>query len=204
MEEESVREHDENAAEENMAEPAGCDAPCGVERGESTESGESGEKSTFEQKRDVLKQEDELLLRIIETQDAVKNAITARAWTDVETLNLSLETYKEKIDALEAERLSLFGASPDAEGKTPHFYAMVSRLPEDERTELSELYRSVKDRALKVRIANESLLLYINEARATMDDFMKTAFPDRKGGVYSKQGKKVSSDMRSLILDQVL
>ncbi|MDR2194872.1 MAG: hypothetical protein LBP19_10515 [Treponema sp.] len=195
MEEESAVEIVEKAAEENTAKIAGCGVLCGVD---------CNENNTFEQKRAALKQEDELLQKIIETQSAVRNAVLKREWTDFETLNGELEAYKEQFEALEAERLALFGTVPDAEGKTPHFYTMVSRLPEDEREDLSELYRSIKDRALKVQIANEALLLYLTEARSTVGDFMKAAFPDRKGGVYSRQGRKVSSDMRSLVLDQIL
>jgi hypothetical protein len=160
--------------------------------------------SAFEKKRDVLKQEDELLQKIAETQESVKNAAINREWADFETLTLSLEMCKEQFDALEAERLILFEIVSDAEGRMPHFYAMVSHLPENERKELSELYRSIKDRTLKVRIANETLRLYLNEAQTTLGDFMKAAFPDRKTGVYSKQGKKISPDMRSLVLDQTL
>ncbi|MDR0375862.1 MAG: hypothetical protein LBH85_09115, partial [Treponema sp.] len=165
---------------------------------------DASRKEENEEKKDVLRREDELLQKIIETHNAVKNAALNREWTDFEALAFSLETYKEQFDVLEKERLVLFGTASDAEGETPHFYTMVSHLPEDERKELSDLYRSVKDRALKLQIANEALLRYLNEARSTIGDFMKVAFPDRKSGVYSRQGKKVSSDMRSLILDKIL
>ncbi|MDR2448232.1 MAG: hypothetical protein LBD58_13245 [Treponema sp.] len=208
--EETTVETAETASVEN---DAWRDEESGAERDEET-TVETAETASVEndirrnekrkRRRDVLKREDELLQKIIETHNAVKNAVINREWTDFEALAFSLETYKEQFDVLEEERLALFETAPDVEGKAPHFYTMVSRLPEDERRELSDLYRSVKDRALKLQTANEALLRYLNEARSTIGDFMKAAFPDRKSGVYSRQGKRVLSDMRSLILDQIL
>jgi hypothetical protein len=161
-------------------------------------------EADFELKCALLKKEDDLLAEILETQDALKNAVLNREWADFETLIRSMDEFGEQFTALEAERLALFDIAPDAEGKTPHFYAAISHLPENERKELSEIYRSIKDRALRARIANETLDRYLEETKATMNAFIKTAFPERKAGVYSRQGTRTSPDMRSLILDQTL
>jgi hypothetical protein len=229
MEEEQAAEYDGEAAGETAAEtapftvetaetapPSPEDDACRDEKKAEYDGEAAGETAPpsvecdtcrdekRKRRRDALKREDELLQKIIETHNTMKNAVVNREWTDFEALAFSLETYKEQFDVLEEERLALFEAAPDVEGKAPHFYTVVSRLPEDERRELSDLYRSVKDRALKLQTANEALLRYLNEARSTIGDFMKAAFPDRKSEVYSRQGKRVSSDMRSLILDQIL
>ncbi|MDR1074186.1 MAG: hypothetical protein LBL45_11020 [Treponema sp.] len=188
--EKSVAERNEETTGENVTEIALStieDDACRDEKNE---------------KKRVMEREDELLQKIIETHNAVKKAVINREWTDFEALAFSLEAYKEAFDVLEKERIVLFAL--DAGGAAPHFYTMVSHLPEDERRELSDLYRSIKDRALKLQTANEALLRYLNEARSTIGDFMRAAFPDRKNGVYSRQGKKVLLDMRSLILDQML
>jgi hypothetical protein len=162
----------------------------------------------YEQKKQVLERENELLGKITDAQAAVKNAVTKREWADFEAMLLSLNEYKEQFEVLETERLALFAdaipADLSSDSAMPHFYTMISHLPEDQRREMADVYRNIKERALKVRLANDALLLYLNEAKATTNAFLKAAFPERKGGVYSRQGKKVSSDMRSLVLDQVL
>ena len=164
--------------------------------------------NTYEQKKQVLERESDLLGKIASAQAAVKNAVTKREWADFEAMFLSLNEYKEQFEVLETERLVLFAGAISAglptDGNMPHFYAMISRLPEDQRREMADVYRNIKERALKVRLANDALLLYLDEAKATANAFLKAAFPERKGGVYSRQGKKVSSDMRSMVLDQVL
>jgi hypothetical protein len=163
---------------------------------------------TYEQKKQLLERESELLGKITDAQAAVKNAVTKREWTDFEALLLSLNDYKEQFEVLETERIALFaGSIPEglsADGDMPHFYTTISHLPEDQRREIANVYRNIKERALKVRLANDALLLYLDEAKATTNAFLKAAFPERKGGVYSRQGKKVSADMRSMVLDQVL
>jgi hypothetical protein len=164
--------------------------------------------NTYEQKKQVLERENELLGKITDAQAAVKNAVTKREWADFEAILFSMNEYKEQFESLETERLALFAdtvpAAPPADGNMPHFYATISHLPEDQRKDMANMYRNIKERALKVRLANDALLLYLNEAKATTNAFIKAAFPERKGGVYSRQGKKVSSDMRSMVLDQVL
>ncbi len=162
------------------------------------------EPPIFEKRLAVLQEEDDLLQKIAEKQDAVRIAVVNREWTDFEELTQTLDEYAGQFDALEEERLALFDAEPDAEGETPHFYTLIARLPEDERKLLGSIYRSIKDKTLKVRAANDTLHFYLKEAQAIVGDFMKAAFPDRKTSGYSRRGTSVPSDMRSIVLDTVL
>jgi hypothetical protein len=158
----------------------------------------------YEQKRDVLEREDALLEKITGTQTAVQDAVVKREWTDFESLLLSMSEYKEQFEALEAERMSLFSDNqPDSDDKIANFYHLIANFPEKERREFADIYRNIKARSLKVKMANDALLLYLSEAKITLDAFMKAVFPENSG-VYSRQGARVSSDMRSMVLDQVL
>ena len=84
------------------------------------------------------------------------------------------------------------------------FYAFAARLPEQERRELSELYRRIKMRTLGVRFANDSLTDYLDETQAVVSGFLEAVFPDRRGKIYSRKGTQVSPDMRSMVLNQTL
>jgi hypothetical protein len=70
------------------------------------------------------------------------------------------------------------------------------------RSELGAIYRSLKLEALKLRLANESLLEYLNEIRTTMAGFFEIAFPEMGGKLYTRHGIPVSRDMRSIVLNQ--
>ncbi|MDR3342966.1 MAG: hypothetical protein LBT14_09325 [Treponema sp.] len=152
----------------------------------------------------ILQQEAELLGEITAIQESIRAAVINREWTDFEALLGSLKTYSDQFDALEAERTALFACfhAEPRDGTEAGFYALVSRLPEPDRSGLTGAYRNIKLRALRVRMANDSLMTYLNEARATVDIFLKAAFPDRKTGVYSRQGTQISADMRSMVLNQ--
>ena len=56
----------------------------------------------------------------------------------------------------------------------------------------------------KIRLTNDTLLRYLNEARATAAAFLEAAFPDLKGRLYSRRGTQVPADMRSMVLNQRL
>ncbi|MDR1466535.1 MAG: flagellar protein FlgN [Treponema sp.] len=160
--------------------------------------------TNYEQKRHALEQENDLLDKINDTQSAIQSAVTKREWADFEGLLLSMNGYKEQFEMLEKERMALFSGYNDAEGNTPHFYTLIAKLPENERRELANVYRRIKERALKVRLANDSLALYLEEAKTTLNAFMKVAFPTASGNTYSRKGTKIEANMSALVVDQAL
>ncbi|MDR0635904.1 MAG: hypothetical protein LBF87_02365 [Treponema sp.] len=82
-------------------------------------------------------------------------------------------------------------------------YAFASRLPETERRQFTDLYRGLRLRAMKLRAASDSLLLYLNEAKTTVDGFIDAAFPERKSKLYSRRGMQIAADMRCMVLNRI-
>lgn len=82
-------------------------------------------------------------------------------------------------------------------------YAFASRLPETERKQFTDLYRGLRLRAMKLRAASDSLLLYLNEAKTTVDGFVNAAFPERKSKLYSRRGTQIATDIRCMVLNRV-
>jgi hypothetical protein len=155
---------------------------------------------------DVLRQETALLERLSAAQEVVRNAVFAREWVDLETLLARLAAYGNDFELLEAERSRLFAefSNTGNEREGIGFYALASRLADADRRELTELYRRLKLDALKVRLANDALTTYLQDAKATLSGFMDAAFPDRKGRIYSRKGKAVHAEMSSIVLDRSL
>jgi hypothetical protein len=155
----------------------------------------------------ILKQEIELLDKISALQVQVENAITNREWTGFESRFESLAAIGDEFQALDLERAQIFArlareAGIDSEGAS--FYSCVARLPEAERKELSELYRSIKTRTVELRLANESLAKYLSEIQSVVSGFLEAVFPDRKGRIYTRQGTQASPDMLGMALNQSL
>jgi hypothetical protein len=155
----------------------------------------------------ILRQEIELLEKISALQVQVKNAIVNREWTDFEVFFGSLSAIGGEFEALDLERAELFArlaAELGLGSEGASFYQCAARLPEAERQELSELYRSIKTRTLEARLANESLTEYLGEIQALVSGFLEAVFPDRKGRIYTRRGTLLSPDMRSMTLNQSL
>jgi hypothetical protein len=167
----------------------------------------------------ILKQELLMLEQIQALQNQVKNAVRNREWTDFQGHLGSLAAIGDAFEALDHERVQIFTGfarrmgfnyevEPSVESRRPPqgggFYAFAARLPERERRELSDLYRRIKMRALGVRFANDSLTDYLDETQAVVSGFLEAVFPDRKGKIYSRQGRQVTPDMRSMVLNQTL
>lgn len=157
----------------------------------------------------ILQLQTEIMEKIAAIQESVRNAVINRQWTDFESLLRTMNRYGDQFQELEAERAALFAGfleheeSPEIK-RDADFYTLVSRLPEEERRGLAELYRNLKLRTLKVRMANESLVSYLGEAKTTVDSFLDAACPDRKNRFYSRWGAKVPTDMRSMVINHSL
>jgi hypothetical protein len=161
---------------------------------------------------DILKREIEILGKISSMQELVRNAVVNREWMNFESLLEKMHEQGNEFELLEAERIGLFADfMPEKDhgevsrthkaGETA-FYALISRFPEDKAKELGELYRKLKLETLKTRMANDALLRYLNEGRSMVAAFLEAAFPDRKGRLYSRWGRQIQADMRSMVLNR--
>jgi hypothetical protein len=164
----------------------------------------------YEKCRGILLRECELIQTAAVVQEKIRLAVINREWTNFEDNLNTMSSIEEKIAALESERNNLFTVfeaivhqrsftnNLDAKGR---FYSLVSLLPEDQRNDLTSIYRSLKMESIKLRIANDMLLAYLTEVKATLKDFYELAFPDRAGNMYTNQGTHFSHDMRSMVLN---
>ena len=165
----------------------------------------------YERCRDILIQEFELIQNAVNVQEKIRLAVTERQWTDFEDNFSAMNTIESKLHALENEREQLFSVfktvvrqqnfsdNLDEKGR---FYALVSFLPEKQRNELTSIYRSLKLEAVKLRMANDTLLSYVNGIKTTLKDFLDLAFVERGGKMYTKNGTHFSHDMRSMVLNK--
>jgi hypothetical protein len=164
----------------------------------------------YEKCRDILLKESELVQNAAIIQEKIRLAVVNKEWTVFEDHLGTMNEIEYKLDNLEKEREQLFSVfevtlhqksfceNLDAKGR---FYKLVSILPESQRNDLTSIYRSLKIEALKLRMANETLMTYLAGIKAALKDFFEMAFPDRGGKMYTNQGTHLSHDMRSMVLN---
>jgi hypothetical protein len=164
----------------------------------------------YEKYREVLLRECELVKSARTVQEKIKESIANQEWTDLEEHYKSLNAVESGLSGLEIERIEIcdefeaeknikVSAQTDAKGR---FYALISHLREEERNELSAIYRNLKLEVLRLRIVNEAFMAYLIGIRTTINDFISLAFPERSGKIYTKNGSHFSHDMRSIVLNR--
>jgi hypothetical protein len=159
----------------------------------------------YEECRLILLREAELLKKVAARQALVRNAVLNRQWIDFEAHIADMNALGDEFAALEAERETFMSKLPAQCGggdEKSRFYALAARFPADKRSEITEIYRNLKLETLKVRASNDALLGYIAGAKATMTGFLEAVFPDRGGRLYTKRGKQIAQDMRSMVLNR--
>jgi len=165
----------------------------------------------YEKCRDILIRECTLIQEAASIQEKLRLAVVNREWVEFESRIGNMNEIENKLASLDEEREQLFmvfgvlvqnknySAAKDAKGR---FYEMVSVLPEKQRSDLTAVYRSLKLEALKLRIANDALMTYLAGVKSTYKEFFDVVFPERGGKMYTSDGTHLSSDMRSIVLNQ--
>ena len=151
----------------------------------------------FDQCAMVLSGEIELLKKISCAQNKVRQAVMKREWTDFEEKTAEVNRLGEKFSCLEAVRTQLF---PDSIEEKP-FYELIMSIPAEERRELSRLYRELKMETFKMRALNETFLAYLNEAKNLAAAYLEAVCPARGGKLYTSKGRRVSQDLKSIVIN---
>ena len=147
----------------------------------------------------VLTGEIELLRKIFSAQGAVRQAVMGREWADFDEKIAEVNSMGVEFARLEDERVKLFGAG--GEGQEKPFYAALTDLPVEQSRVLSGLYRDLKTETLKIRAVNETFLAYVNEAKTVAAAYLEAVCPARGGKLYTRKGRRVSQDLRSIVIN---
>jgi hypothetical protein len=107
----------------------------------------------------------------------------------------------EKFAILETERARLISTLTKGGVEEVPFYDLITGLPAEERRELSRQYRELKLETLKIRALNETLLVYLNEAKNLAAAYLEAVCPARGGKLYTRKGRRVSQDLRSIVIN---
>jgi len=159
----------------------------------------------FEKCVSVLAGELELLRKIAAAQERVRDAVMNREWADFDEKTAEVNRFGEDFAHLEDERILLFSAlkedcSPGNTGEKS-FYTLISGLPMEEGRELSRLYRELKMENLKMRALNETFMTYLSEAKTMAAAYLEAVCPARGGKLYTRRGRRVSQDLRSMVFN---
>jgi hypothetical protein len=177
----------------------------------------------------VLTEEIGLLKKISAIQNKIRQAVMSREWDDFDEKTREVNCLSEEFACLEDERARLFSALNNVSAKRDvssikdasnndaskkgnvsagswiieerPFYAAIMALPVEERRHLSNLYRELKVETLKMRALNETFLAYLDEAKTLTAAYIEAVCPARGGKLYTRKGRRVSQDLKSIVFN---
>ncbi|GHV23482.1 hypothetical protein FACS189494_11480 [Spirochaetia bacterium] len=160
----------------------------------------------FDACAEILRAQLSILSKITASQAMVRKAVMSKEWVEFNMLIESMGALAEQEEELEGRRISLFAkldSSSTRQGQSGStwFYAFVTRFNDEQRRELTGLYRKLKLEAAKIRMTNDALNRYLTDARVLVSGLVEAAYPQKKGKLYGRGGKLKDADMRSLVLE---
>jgi len=165
----------------------------------------------YEKCRDILLRECALIKEAVAIQEKIRLAVTNKELIDFEGHINEMNAIEEGLFNLENEREQLFAAfeallqndvlrgKRDAKGR---FYALASHLPENQRNELTSIYRRLKMESIRLRAVNEGLMAYLSTVKLVLNEFFDCVYPERSRKTYTKEGTRLTQDMRSMVVNQ--
>ena len=151
----------------------------------------------------ILTGELDLLKKIFAAQERVRQAVLNREWTDFDEKIAEVSRFGEEFSRMEEERTLIFSKLEGDSGirEEKSFSALISKLSMEEGRELSRLYRELKMETLKMRALNETFMTYLNEAKTMAAAYLEAVCPARGGKLYTRRGRRVSQDLRSMVIN---
>ena len=162
------------------------------------------ESWNFDRCVSILRGEIELLKKIADAQKIVRHAVMSREWTDFDEKLNEVNRISAEFAMLEKERVQLFAAAREDQADRADersFYSFISQLPMEQSRELAGLYRDLKMETLKLKALNETFMVYLNEAKTLAAAFLEAVCPARGGKLYTRKGRRVSQDLRSMVIN---
>jgi hypothetical protein len=130
----------------------------------------------------ILEAELSLLVAVGAAQTKVKEAVEKREWAAYEAYNREIEETAARLSMLEVARQNRADA---------------------ETAQTATLKRCLKAEVNKIRWTGEALTRYLEEQRALTGAFIEAIYPEKRGAVYSRSGKRADTDLRSIVFNQV-
>jgi hypothetical protein len=129
----------------------------------------------------ILEAELSLLGDVGAMQERVKAAVEKREWAAFETYNRRIDEAAGRLAELEAARQN------SADGVT---------------SKTAELKRGLKTEINQIRGTGEVIARYLDEQRTLVGGFIEALYPEKRGTIYSRGGKRADADMRSLVFNE--
>ncbi|AFG36887.1 flagellar export chaperone FlgN [Spirochaeta africana] len=153
-----------------------------------------------------LQQQVQLLESLAGCEHRMQQAVMRKNWHELDESLHQLQTISEEIHRCEQDREQSF-ASLCRQLNLPEssrFAQVVGHLPDENRREITSLYRRLKIAVLRVQTITSGVDAYINTTVETMNQIVEEVFPGARGSVYSRDGSVYGKQPPAMVVNHQL
>lgn len=163
----------------------------------------SESKSTFVRQ---LWRQVALMQELSVQEQALQEAVRDREWEALQAIMRRMTETSEDLGRVETERISAYQSLADAADRDGNveFSALLARLPEDLRSEISDAYRALKIAVLQLKSRTSGIDTYLRTTITTMRGVMRELYPEHATPVYSRDGSGAFTGGQALVVNHHL
>lgn len=172
----------------------------------SAHQGAAHETSALQSLDRALSTQIELFETVTEDHDLLQKAVYARDWGLLEYYISRLQVRSGELVELEEIRRQAYAQLREELGLGPDdaFYDVLTRLNNDDRARLAQLYRRLKVAVMRMSGRNASLEHYVSTSSETLEEVLSELFPQRKGTIYGRSGKASARHGSAFVVNRSL
>ncbi|MFO8042559.1 MAG: flagellar export chaperone FlgN [Alkalispirochaeta sp.] len=138
---------------------------------------------------DLLNQQAELIGQLASYEGTLQEVVAQRNWAQLEQMLPVMTQVSEAINEIEARRNEQFSEIAATLGGEESFARVLSRLPEELRSELSSAYRALKVSVLALQSRTAGMDAYIRATISTTRGVLQELYPEHMSSGYSRDGQ---------------
>lgn len=156
--------------------------------------------------KELLAAQADAMLAFGAQEQELQAAIMNREWSKIDSLVPQMQRRSSELEATDAARHEAFAVAKAELGLPAgaSFLGFLERVDEEDRRELTALYRSLQVSVLRVKSVTRGIDSYVRGTLRTTNEVLGEVFPDQKGTMYSRRGKRSPADGRAMVLDRHL
>jgi len=152
----------------------------------------------------LLNRQAELIGELATYEGSLQEIVSQRDWNRLEQLLPEMTNISEAVNRIEEQRSDMFAEIAASVGGEVSFARVVSRLPEDVRTELSTAYRRLKVAVLALQSRTAGMDAYIRATMTTTRGVLQELYPEHTSQGYSRDGQGRFDTASAVMVDRAL
>jgi hypothetical protein len=139
-------------------------------------------------------------------EQRMQRAVIAQEWAELDRVIPASEALAEQLELLDQRRHQLVSQMKRSHGVPPDapFGELLVHLPAERRRLLATAFRGLQVAVLRVKSLTNGIDSYVRGAVKATNRLMHEVFPDHRGTLYSRLGRRSPADGRAIVLDRKL